>query len=85
MNAAASPSLPTGPHLAGNAIVAQSGGPTAVINQSLVGCVEELQKITGIERIFGARHAVSGMVADTSGTEAPSTASRPNCRWARER
>ena len=64
MNAAASPSLPTGPHLAGNAIVAQSGGPTAVINQSLVGCVEELQKITGIERIFGARHAVSGMVAD---------------------
>ncbi len=48
----------------GNAVIAQSGGPTAVINQSLVGCVEALQGIGAIERIFGARHAVRGMVAD---------------------
>jgi len=49
---------------AGNAVIAQSGGPTAVINQSLVGCVEGLQEIGAIGRIFGARHAVRGMLDD---------------------
>ena len=57
-------SIATGPSLAGNAVIAQSGGPTAVINQSLVGCLEELRKHGDIGRIYGARHAVSGMVAD---------------------
>jgi len=36
--------------LTGNAVVGQSGGPTAVINQSLVGVVEGLRaglKATG--------------------------------------
>ena len=28
----------------GNAVIGQSGGPTVVINQSLVGCIEGLRK-----------------------------------------
>ncbi len=53
--------LPTG-----NAVVAQSGGPTAVINQSLVGVVEGLRPALGgsIKSIFGARHGVRGMVEE---------------------
>lgn len=46
-----------------NAVVGQSGGPTAVINQSLAGVVETLQQradFTG--KILGARHAVAGVV-----------------------
>jgi 6-phosphofructokinase len=56
--------LSTGPSLPGNAVIAQSGGPTAVINQSLVGCIEALREFSDIGRIYGARHAVAGMVAD---------------------
>ncbi len=47
-----------------NAIVAQSGGPTAVINQSLVGVVETLRNDDRFGKVFGARHGVAGMVAD---------------------
>ncbi len=48
----------------GNAVVGQSGGPTAVINQSLVGVVESLQASGKVGKIYGARHAVSGIVKD---------------------
>jgi len=48
----------------GNAIVSQSGGPTGVINASLVGVIEAAQKCANIEKIFGAVHAVSGIVKD---------------------
>ena len=51
--------------LQGNAVIGQSGGPTAVINQSLIGCVEALQAASGtVEKIYGAHHAVRGMVED---------------------
>lgn len=43
-------------------LVAQGGGPTAVINQSLVGVVLEGRRFTHIERIYGARHGVRGIV-----------------------
>lgn len=46
----------------GNAVIGQSGGPTAVINQSLVGCVEALRQSPQIGKILGAHHAVRGMV-----------------------
>ena len=46
----------------GNAVVGQSGGPTAVINQSLVGVVEGLKMGGFAGKILGARHAVSGIV-----------------------
>ncbi len=48
----------------GNAVVGQSGGPTAVINASLVGVIEEAAKHPEIEKLYGAVHAVAGMVKD---------------------
>ncbi len=48
----------------GNAIIGQSGGPTAVINQSLVGAVLALREVKGIKKIIGMRHGVNGLVAD---------------------
>lgn len=50
--------------LEGNAVIGQSGGPTVVINQSLVGCVEGLRASDRVRRVLGARHAVQGIVAD---------------------
>ena len=47
-----------------NAIVGQSGGPTGVINASLVGVIEEANKHPEIENLYGAIHAVAGMVKD---------------------
>lgn len=50
--------------LRGNAVIGQSGGPTAVINQSLVGVVETLQRADEIDHIYGAVHAVRGIISD---------------------
>ena len=44
-----------------NAIVSQSGGPTGVINASLVGVIEEARKCKQIKKLYGAIHAVSGI------------------------
>ena len=46
----------------GNAVVGQSGGPTSVINQSLVGVIREARKHGHIDRLLGARHGVRGIV-----------------------
>jgi 6-phosphofructokinase 1 len=43
-------------------LVAQGGGPTAVINQSLVGVVLEARRHRGVEHVYGARHGVRGIV-----------------------
>ncbi|PWB93550.1 6-phosphofructokinase [Methylosinus sporium] len=43
-------------------LIAQGGGPTAVINQSLVGAVLESRKFRTVERIYGAYHGVRGIV-----------------------
>src|SRR5688572_33485997 len=48
----------------GNAIIGQSGGPTSVINQSLVGAIREARNAPHIDRLFGARHGVRGIVND---------------------
>lgn len=54
----------------GNAVIGQSGGPTAVINQSLVGVVEGLlaegagKPGNPIRRILGMRHGVRGLTND---------------------
>jgi len=42
-------------------LVAQGGGPTAVINQSLAGVVLAARS-AGVERIYGALHGVRGIV-----------------------
>ncbi|WP_088278846.1 6-phosphofructokinase [Ideonella sp. A 288] len=46
----------------GKILVAQGGGPTAVINQSLVGVVLEARRHKSIDLVYGARHGVRGIV-----------------------
>jgi 6-phosphofructokinase 1 len=46
----------------GNAVIGQSGGPTSVINQSLVGVIQEAKKAGHIDKLLGARHGVRGIV-----------------------
>jgi 6-phosphofructokinase 1 len=48
--------------LSGKALVAQGGGPTAVINQSLVAVVLESRKFPEITKVYGARHGVRGIM-----------------------
>ncbi len=49
----------------GNAVIGQSGGPTSVINQSLVGVVSRKSSKTGhIDKLLGARHGVRGIIND---------------------
>jgi len=50
--------------LRGNALIGQSGGPTCVINQSLVGLVEAAQGAEAIDRVFGALHGIQGVLDD---------------------
>jgi len=49
----------------GNAVIGQSGGPTAVINQSLVGIIEGLRAglcAAGfVPKVLGMRHGVRGL------------------------
>jgi len=45
-----------------NAVVSQSGGPTGVINASLVGVIEEAAQHPDIDHLYGAVHAVRGIV-----------------------
>jgi len=46
----------------GKLVIAQGGGPTAVINQSLVGAVLEARLFPQIEQVYGARFGVRGIV-----------------------
>ena len=46
----------------GKILVAQGGGPTAVINQSMVGVVLEARRHQQVEQVYGARHGVKGIV-----------------------
>jgi len=46
----------------GNAVIGQSGGPTSVINQSLVGVIREMKRARIVDQLLGARHGVRGIV-----------------------
>ena len=48
--------------LQGKLLVAQGGGPTAVINQSLVGVVLEARAHPDVGRVYGALHGVRGII-----------------------
>jgi 6-phosphofructokinase 1 len=48
--------------LKGKVLVAQGGGPTAVINQSMVGAVLESRKFPQVTRVYGAVHGVRGII-----------------------
>ena len=47
---------------AGKAIIGQSGGPTAVINRSLVGFIKEAVN-ADFDEVLGARHGLAGMLS----------------------
>ncbi len=46
----------------GKVLVAQGGGPTAVINQSMAGVVLEARKFRNVELVYGAYHGVRGIL-----------------------
>jgi 6-phosphofructokinase 1 len=48
--------------LHGKVLVAQGGGPTAVINQSMAGVVLESRKFPQVTRVYGAINGVKGIV-----------------------
>ncbi|SKA75387.1 6-phosphofructokinase [Caloramator quimbayensis] len=50
--------------LEGKVLVAQGGGPTAVINQSLVGAVLESRKFPQVTKVYGAVHGVAGIIKE---------------------
>jgi 6-phosphofructokinase 1 len=48
--------------LIGNCIFGQSGGPTAVINASASGVIQEALKQDNILKVFGAAHGIKGVL-----------------------
>lgn len=48
----------------GNVIIAQSGGPTVVINRTLVALIRELKKHDCFTGIFGVRHSIPGILKE---------------------
>lgn len=48
----------------GNMLIAQSGGPSMVINQSLVGAIIEARKHKQIKNIYGALHGIKGVLEE---------------------
>jgi len=50
--------------LKGNIIVAQSGGPTAVINSSVCGVIQEAMKSDLMYRVLGASNGILGVLTE---------------------
>ena len=48
----------------GKVLVAQGGGPTAVINQSMAGVVLEARKFPRVGLVYGAHHGVRGIIRE---------------------
>lgn len=48
----------------GNVLIGQSGGPTAVINASLVGVIEAARKSRKMGTVFGMRFGIEGVLSD---------------------
>lgn len=48
--------------LKGKVLVAQGGGPTAVINQSVIGVALEARKFSQVTSVYGAVHGVRGIL-----------------------
>lgn len=48
--------------LTGNAVIGQSGGPTAAINATLAGVVKGAMEHNEIKEIFGAKHGIVGIM-----------------------
>ena len=50
--------------LTGNAVIGQSGGPTIVINASLVGAVQAAWDLDEIRHLYGCVHGMDGLLND---------------------
>ncbi|GAB4526921.1 MAG: 6-phosphofructokinase [Anaerolineae bacterium] len=50
--------------LRGNMVVGQSGGPTAVINSSVCGAVQEAMRHDAIQDIYGMCHGIQGFLQE---------------------
>ena len=50
--------------VARNLVVAQSGGPTPVINSSLRGIIEAAGQFDAIGAVYGARHGIEGVLKE---------------------
>jgi 6-phosphofructokinase len=62
--------------LQGNAIIGQSGGPTSVINASLVGIIQAAVECEGITSVLGMRYGIEGFLEENIidlGAESPET------------
>jgi len=47
-----------------NLVVAQSGGPSPVINNSLRGIIETARDCASIDKVYGARHGIEGVLQE---------------------
>jgi hypothetical protein len=63
----------------GAAVIGQSGGPTVVINQSLVGFVKEALKHEEITKVFGMRHGIQVRAPFSPAPVLPHPALPPAC------
>jgi 6-phosphofructokinase len=50
--------------LKGACLIGQSGGPTSVINASVLGCVEAALKSENVTKVYGAAHGIKGVLND---------------------
>jgi 6-phosphofructokinase 1 len=48
----------------GNAIIGQSGGPTAAINATLAGVISGALEAEQIDRIYGAVNGIEGILEE---------------------
>ena len=51
--------------MANNVLIAQSGGPSMVINQSLVGIVLAARGNPDVGKVYGARHGIQGILDES--------------------
>lgn len=49
----------------GNALIGQSGGPTAAINATLSGVIKGLRRSDNVKKIYGARNGIDGVIGKT--------------------
>src|SRR5260221_8997346 len=47
-----------------NMVVAQSGGPSPVINNSLRGIIEQARELAEVGTVYGARHGIEGVLKE---------------------
>jgi 6-phosphofructokinase len=45
-------------------LIAQSGGPTVVINQTLVGAIKEARRHAAIRKVYGSLHGIQGILGE---------------------